>query len=175
MSARCPEFDRLRMAARLESPQVLEHVRSCEACAFEFNELQQVSQLLRDLGRSEAAHVSGSAALWSGVSARLEQPRLLDRVPLPLSVAARLLGVLTQPAAATAWATGIAGVLLGLWLAPDGDAEPAAPYSQASLLEGTEAGLIDMYAESFTPDGAVQGQDAEDSTGAPRETKDDSL
>ncbi len=175
MAAPCPEFERLRMAARPESPQVLEHVRSCEACAFEFNELQQVSQLLRDLGRNEAAHGPGGADLWSGVAARLDEPKLLDRVPQPFSAAARLLGVLTQPAVATAWATGIAGFLLGLWLAPPrGDAEPAAPYAEASLLEGTDAGLIDMYGESFAPDAAAQGQDNQDSIGAPQQATDDS-
>ena len=175
MAAHCPQFERLRMAVRPEAPEVLEHVRSCESCAFEFNELQQLSRLLRDLGRNEASSVEGGADLWRGIAARLEQPRLRDRVPLQLSGVSRLLGSLTQPAVATAWATGIAGILLGIWLAPPrGGADPAAPYAEASLLEGTDAGLIDIYAGSFPPDAVVPGQEALDSTGTPQETKADS-
>ena len=146
----CQEFERAQLAGRLEAPESLAHFRRCEHCSFEFNHLKKLAGLLRDLGHGDSDAHAASAELWTTLVARLDAPRRRDTLPLPFAGVSRLAGALAKPAVAAAWATGIAGVLVGLWLGhASSGLESTASYAESNLIEESETGVAATFATSF--------------------------
>ena len=155
-------FDLAAETGNLAAPEVREHLRHCPSCSFELREQERIDGLLRELGRAETSRDSVARSPWAGLVARLDTPRRRDRLPLPVAGLLRLLGSFAQPPVVAAWATGIAGIVLGLWLgsASQGTSLPPA-YEETSLIEDSQAGWMDALG---TNDGDETNTD--DSTGS---------
>ena len=164
----CLDFETLQSAASaapLPAAQ-REHVAGCRRCSRVLADLRDLAPLLGELSRaSEQSGAAGArASLWPKVAARLERPGLADRLPVPVVTVGRILGEMLRPAAVATAAAGIAGLLLGGWLAVASRssvrADETNPYTVSSLVDDSGGGLSSTYDQSLeadndaaTPDG----------------------
>ncbi len=174
----CPRPEILVAAAedRLDARLVAAwrvHFETCPECTRALAGLRSVGTLLSELARAERQ--AASPPVWAQVAARLEQPRVLDRLPVGLAGALRPTRAFLQPAVAGGVAATLGGLALGTWLAIAFHRAAATslavePYAASSLVDDG-AGLADTYfalgADSpGASETATPGSSAADSEGA---------
>jgi len=160
---KCRQFELAQVAGGLEDPELREHLLHCADCALESKELERLAGLLSDLGQAESREHDSDPALWTALAARLDAPGWRERLPLPVAGVSRLAGALRQPAVAGAWAMGIAGLLLGLWLGrATAVMEEPQSYPETTLVDDAQGGVAALFTASF-----AEEDDGLDSTLSP--------
>ena len=139
------------------------HLPECADCREALEGLRAVSSALAELGRAEQA--TALPDLWPAVSRRLERPGIAARLPLRLASAWRELALLGRPAVAASAAAGLAGLVLGGWMALVAvrgpmDAQADQTYSTSSLVLSPAGGLT----QSFLGLDSTSASAVEDST-----------
>ena len=172
MNRSCLDPQRLQSAAQGQALDAGDekHLETCATCQEAVREARWLAQLLEGMGQTERDSTTTGAALWRDLEPRLESPGLLTRLPLSLAGLSRLAHEALKPAVAAAWAVGVVGLLLGIWLAPRSPAsQPQEPYTWSSLVENP-ASLSALYEDSFDgsipDDASIPPAIGDDSSGA---------
>jgi hypothetical protein len=171
MKRNCPSPTTLLAAAeaRLAAPEadaVLAHAAGCEECRTALAGLRTLQTALAELGAAE--HAAQGGVRWAAVAARVERPRLSDRLPLGVWAAWRDAGVLLRPAVAGSLVAVLAGLALGTWMGivtQRGTSQALAtePYAVSSLVSDGERGLAATYfGDATSESNALDGTSAAD-------------
>lgn len=131
-----------------EASSLRRHLPECADCRKALGGLRAVTAALGELGRAE--HAAATSDPWPAVSRRLENPGLAARLPLGLASAWRELALLARPAVAASAAAGLAGLVLGGWMAlvavrGPADARADETYSTSSLVLEPASGLTGSF------------------------------
>jgi hypothetical protein len=172
MASGCLDFETLESASaggRLAATHQ-EHIGRCERCQRALQDLRDLTPLLGELSRASERGESAGATLWPRIAARIERPGLADRLPLPVAAAGRIFAEALRPAAVATAAAGIAGLLLGGWLAVASRSPVRAsdddPYTVSSLVDDSGGGLTSTYLESDRDAAAQDGAELPANPGA---------